>query len=421
MKTSSLIVSSLGNIIEWYDFALFIYLGPIMARLFFPNDNPTVSAIYWLSIFALGFVCRPLGGILLGHFGDRIGRSRVLRFSMILMTIPTLGISLLPTYSQIGIAAPIALISLRLIQGICIGGEYSGIVIYLAEMSVRKHRALITSFAATGANIGLLIGVALTYFVQHYLTEAQLNQFGWRIVFFGGGLLGLIIFYLRIRLLETGSFKKLIDENIITTVPLITTLKKDRRLILKIIGLISFGGSLFYTTFTYLNSYLAQYSTLSPKQITLLQTILIACMLFLVPFFGWLCDRIGRKNMYKILCAVSLLLLWNIFHFFHGQHYFLILAGLMALTIISSMEQATTLVTVVEMVPPQTRYTTIALAYNVGYILFGGMTPLILSLSINLTHFSYMPALYLMVTTLLTLTIAVLFLKPSPDQLDGIY
>ena len=414
MNKQSIIASSMGNSIEWYDFALFIYLGPVMAQLFFPAHNPAVSTLSWLCVFALGFICRPLGGILLGHFGDRVGRSHVLRYSIGLIALPTLLISFLPTYSQIGIIAPIVLVLLRLIQGICIGGEYAGIMIYLAEMSPRKHRALITSFAATGANLGLLIGISLAYCLQHYLNDLAFHQYGWRIAFFVGGVLGFIILILRARILETASFSELIEKNLLVKIPFMTCLKKDFYLIFKIIGLISFGGVLFYTTFTYINYYLLEYTHLSLKHITLLQTVMIALMLFLVPFFGWLCDKLGQKAMYIIFCSISILIINTIFHTIQQHNYGDIVVALVILTILSSMEQATTLIAVIEMVPKPTRYTTIALAYNLGFILFGGITPLIMSFLIKILATIYAPSFYLMVTALLTLLIAILFVKKTP-------
>lgn len=414
LNKKSIIASSMGNIIEWYDFALFIYLGPVMSRVFFPAKDPAVSTLSWFCVFALGFICRPLGGILLGHFGDRIGRSRVLRFSIGLIALPTLLISFLPTYAQIGIFAPIALVLLRLIQGICIGGEYAGIIIYLAEISSREHRAFITSFAATGANVGLLIGIILAYLIQHSLNELELNQYGWRIAFFIGGVFGLIILKFRSQILETASFNELIEKNLLVKTPLITCLQNDRYLILKIIGLSSMGATLFYTTFTYLNYYLLEYTHLSLEHITLLQTIMIFLMLFLVPFFGWLADKLGRKNMYVIICSMILLLINSVFHIVLNGNFFYVLVGLIILTIFSSMEQATTLVTVVEMVPKQTRYTTIALAYNIGFILFGGLTPLAMNFLIKITHSIYAPTVYLSATAVLTLMVAIIFLKKTP-------
>jgi len=413
MKKKSIIASSLGNIVEWYDFALFIYLSPVFANLFFPSKNPHAAMIAVYGIFALGFICRPIGGIILGHFGDRYGRSKTLRVTLLFITAPTLLISILPTYAQVGIWAPVGLIFLRLIQGISIGGEYSGIVIYLAELAPKKHRAFITSFAATGANIGLLLGIGCISLVTHFLSNTQLNQFGWRLAFIIGSLFGFIVLYLRNHFLETPDFIALKKDNMIAKIPLFITLKKDYHLILKIIGLISLGGSLFYITFSYLNTYLIQYAHMTFKAANNLQMFFVASMLLLVPLAGLLCDKIGRKHMYFIICASLLITAVPCFEFFRTGHIALIILGISLLTLISSMEQATTLVTFVEIVPLKARYTTISLASNIGYTVFGGITPLIVTLLIQISHNKIAPAFYLMVTAIVTLSVVLVVLKKN--------
>lgn len=411
MNIRSFLASSLGNTVEWYDFALFIYLGPVFEQVFFPTHDPAIATISLFATFAIGFICRPIGGIIFGHLGDRIGRSRTLLLSILLITIPTLLVCILPTYSQVGIWSPISLVVVRIIQGICIGGEYSGIIIYLAESAPYNHRALLTSSAATGANMGFLLGLGIATTVEYWLSTEQLHQFGWRVAFLVGALFGMFILHLRKYISETPEFKQLKMKHLIVKVPLIPAITENYLFIVKIIGLVAFGSVLYYTTFTYLIAYLQQVSQLTYQQITTLQTIFVTSMLFLVPLFGILCDKIGRKKMYLLLCGFGLLLSWFVFNLFHSQSYMLILIGLAILTIISSMEQATTLVSVVEMVPLKVRYTTLALAYNIANMLFGGLTPLLLIALIDYTHNTFAPAYYLMAMALLTLLAASVSLK----------
>src|SRR3990167_3398169 len=407
MKYHNLIASSIGNILEWYDFALFTYCGTLFSDLVFPTHNHTTALIALFSVFALGFVCRPLGAIFFGHLGDRIGRSTALRWSVILISIPTFLMSLLPTYHQVGIISPILLVIIRLIQGMCIGGEYSGTIIYLAETAPTKNKAFFTSFAATGANAGLFVGVGMTAILEHVLTKAQLHDFGWRIAFFIGGLLGLLIFYLRRFLIETPGFIALVRAKKTAKIPLFTACKEDLLIMAKIIAIVSFGATLFYITFTYLAFYLSQFSHCTFKEVTYFQTIFIGGMFLLVPLSGLLCDTIVKKKMYYFLCGIGLFSSVIVFYFFRNGGEFSILAGISLLTIISSMEQATTLITVAELVPIKVRYTSLAIAYNIGNMMFGGFTPLFLTSLIHISHNDYMPAFYLMITAPLTLIVII--------------
>ena len=201
------------------------------------------------------------------------------------------------------------------------------------------------------------------------------------------------------------------NNKLIAKIPLLITLKEDYPLILKIIGLISLGGSLFYITFSYLNNYLIQYSHVTFREINHLQTLFVGSMLFLVPLAGLLCDKIGRKNMYLIICISMLITALPSFEFFRSENMTLIILGISLLTIISSMEQATTLVSFVEIVPLKARYTTVSLASNIGYTLFGGITPLILTAIIHISHNTIAPAFYLIMTSLITLSVALLVFR----------
>lgn len=403
MSQRSMIATGLGNIVEWYDFALFIYVSPIFATLFFPSADPSISFLASFGVFALGFICRPLGGILFGHFGDKRGRSKILRLSTLLITLPSLLISILPTYETIGIWAPALLIFLRLAQGIFIGGQYAGTAIYLAELAPQKKEALFTSIAPTGANLGLLLGIALVSVIAHILTPAEMASFGWRLCFLMGGLFSLLIFYWRRSFIETPAFLGVKGTGRVIKKPLMHVLKYYPRLMIHIICLVSFGACLFYTLFAYMSTYLIQYSTLSFQKITSIQTLLIVSMLILVPLFSLLCDKIGRRHMYFIFCGLGIISSYPAFILFQGGALILIISMLLWLTLISSMEQATTLITLVEITPPEIRYTILALASNIGYILFGGLTPLVLSGAIHLTHNHLMPAFYLMATACLSL------------------
>jgi MHS family proline/betaine transporter-like MFS transporter len=302
----------------------------------------------------------------------------------------------------------------RLIQGICIGGEYSGTMIYLAETAPTDKKAFFTSFSATGANAGFFLGIGMTALLEHFLTKNQMQFFGWRIAFLIGGLLAIVIIYLRRFLTETPIFDNLKNEKRISNNPLKDSLKNDYLLIFKIIAIVSFGATLYYITFTYLSAYLVQYNHFKLHNITTIETFLIGSMFILVPIFSLICDRFGKKIMYYIFCTLAIIASYFIFYYFQFGSKNSVLFGLAFLTILSSMEQATTLITVVELLPVSVRYTSLAIGYIFGNALFGGLTPFLITEFTKITNNAYIPAFYLITTAILTIT-TVYFSKLSPE------
>jgi MHS family proline/betaine transporter-like MFS transporter len=193
VRIRSILSSSVGNILEWYDFGLFAIYSSVFSELFFPNNNPETAIIATLTIFAIGFLCRPIGAILFGIMGDTKGRVKTLRFSILMISLPTLLIGCLPTYATIGIAAPIGLMLIRIWQGISIGGEYSGNIIYLAESAPDKYRATITSLASTGANAGILLATVVGAISHYFFSDATFKEWGWRLPYLLSGILGLLL------------------------------------------------------------------------------------------------------------------------------------------------------------------------------------------------------------------------------------
>jgi MHS family proline/betaine transporter-like MFS transporter len=416
MNIRSILAGSFGNILEWYDFGLFIYLSPIFGQLFFPNDDKQAASLAIFGLFAVGFLCRPIGAIILGHFGDRVGRSKTLRASIVLITLPTFLVGLLPTYSQVGLWAPIGLVFLRLLQGICIGGEYSGVMIYLAELAPVKQRAFYTSFAATGANCGFLLATLLAWLATLLFSPEQLMQYGWRIPFLLGSLIGLGVLYLRSQFSETNPFLSLVKSKKIERLPIKVALQEAPLMMLRIVGMICLGAVLYYATFTYLNTYLEQHSHLSMQFVLRLQTLLLCLMLVLVPIAGKLCDRIGRKKMYYLFGIGLIFTAVFCFKLFQSDNIFWISLAFLWLTVLSSMEQATTLVAVVESVPLKARYTIISLGYNIGYMIFGGMTPILLSSLYNVFHHSLLAGFYLMAVAIITVVVVWLTLPETKGK-----
>jgi MHS family proline/betaine transporter-like MFS transporter len=204
-----ILISSLGNTIEWFDFGLFIFMAPIIGAKFFPQASAEGSTIEALMVFAAGFLCRPLGGVFFGYFGDTRGRPKTLRISILIITISTFLVGVISSYEVIGLTTPLLFILLRLIQGVSIGGEYSGIMIYLAESEPLNKRGFNTSFAAIGANLGFLLATVTLMLLHLFFSEEAITDWAWRLPFLLIGLLGSIIIYYRFKLSETPVYSQL--------------------------------------------------------------------------------------------------------------------------------------------------------------------------------------------------------------------
>lgn len=223
---ASIASSSLGNVLEWYDFGLFTIFSSLFSRLFFPAENPKLAILATISIFSIGFFCRPIGALLFGYLGDRYGRVLTLRLSILMIAIPTIFVGCLPTYQQIGILAPLLLVLVRMWQGISIGGEYSGNLIYLAESAPRNYRATFTSFASMGSNLGILLATLVGALTTLFFSESFLESWGWRIPYLLSGLICLLVYMFRLRLIETNVFKHLKEEKLTPRHRLKPSLKK---------------------------------------------------------------------------------------------------------------------------------------------------------------------------------------------------
>ncbi len=404
---------SIGNLLEWYDFGLFSTFSPLFAKLFFPEMDHRAAMLRVFGIFAVGFLCRPLGAILFGHLGDRIGRIRTLRISILAIGIPTLLIACIPTYQSIGIYASIFLLLLRVFQGISLGGEFTGIIIYLTETSPLKNRAFSASFAGTAANLGILCGMGVVYVLTNILPIEKYELFGWRIAFLIGGVLSVWVVYVRLSLVETPIFKTLLSEKKILKLPLKQAFKKMPLRMLKIMGLIVFGSIFYYTCYGYFQEYWVDVLHFSAQKGLTIQMIALISMLFLVPLGGMLCDKLGRRKSFIWLTGSALLLSLPCFYLFQTGWMMGLIVGMSVLTLISSMEQGTTSVTVVEQVPPEFRYSALSLSYNVTQALFGGTAPLVSAYLIFHTENPTMPVYYLMAAALVTLVVVLFTLKET--------
>ncbi|PLR47926.1 MFS transporter [Chimaeribacter arupi] len=391
-KTLSL--AALGGALEFYDFIIFVYFAAVIGDLFFPAQMPEwLRLVQTFGIFAAGYLARPLGGIIMAHFGDKAGRKKMFSLSILLMALPTLAMGLLPTYASIGIAAPLLLLLLRMLQGAAIGGEVPGAWVFVAEHVPDRRTGFACGTLTAGLTAGILLGSLVAALLNTWLTPQALVQGGWRIPFFLGGLFGLGAMYLRRWLKETPVFTEMQQRKTLAQqLPLKTVLTAHKRglvISMLVTWLLSAGiVVVILMTPTYLQKQLGVPAALA-LQANCLATValLVGCVVS-----GALADRIGGG---KTLIGGSLLLGGGCWAFYH-------LASADAPTLFAAYTLAGFSVGVVGAVPyvmvrafpAAVRFTGISFSYNVAYAIFGGLTPICVTLLMTLTPMA--PAYYVL-------------------------
>lgn len=372
-RIKAIIGGSIGNLVEWYDWYAYAAFAIYFSNSFFPDSDLNAQLMNTAGIFAVGFLMRPIGGWMFGSIADKIGRKRAMTLSVLLMSFGSLLIALTPTYKTIGILAPALLLIARLLQGLSVGGEYGVSATYLSEMATEDRRGFYSSFQYVTLIGGQLIALGIQLILQKLLlTEAQLEDWGWRIPFVIGAILSVIALYLRANLHETEAFenKKEINDKKKGS---ISELLKHPKALLTVVGL-TLGGTLaFYTYTTYMQKFLINTVHLTKEQSTLISFVSLFIFACLQPVFGGLSDRIGRRPLllgFGILgtvCTVPLLTalshttsMWTAF--------FLIMA---ALIIVSGYTSINAIVKA-ELFPSEVRALGVGLPYALTVAIFGG-------------------------------------------------
>jgi len=374
-RVRAAIVGSIGNLVEWYDFYAYAAFALYFAAAFFPGDDPVVQQLNAAIVFAFGFIVRPLGGWFFGYVADRHGRRRALMGSVLLMCVGSLMIAVMPTYASIGVAAPVLLGVVRMLQGLSLGGEYGTSATYLTEIADAEHRGFYSSFQYVTLIGGQLCAVLVLLVLQHsVLTDADLRAWGWRIPFAIGAMLSIVAWLMRRSLPETNDF--LIVKSQKTgqrPSPSLRTLMQHPREVLLVLGLTMGGTTAFYTYTTYMQKFLRLSAGLTDRQTTLITASSLVFALCLQPLYGALSDRIGRKpiliwfGVMGTACTIPLLDALQATKS-AGVAFLLIAAAWMIVSGYTSINA----VVKAELFPTHVRALGVGLPYAVAVSVFGG-------------------------------------------------
>ena len=397
-----------GNVMEWYDFAVYGFFASVIGHQFFPSDNSTVSLIAAFGAFAAGFLVRPLGGLLFGRIGDLVGRSRALTLSVLTMAIPTVLIGLLPTHQSLGLAAPILLVSLRIIQGLSVGGEYTSSLVFLVENAPQNRRAFNAIWGVWGATAGILLGSGVGALLTNVLSAPQVASWGWRLPFLVGAFVAGTGYLVR---RSIHSDKPSGDSQS----PVLDSFGKHRPSVVRVALLnIGFGVS-FYAAFVYAVTYIKVIDNLPEKVAFNLNTLSMSLLLFILPVGAWLTDHFGRRPLLIIGATILTFGAIPLFHLIHTTDPRIIFLGEMGFAIAIGIVAGGVVTASVELIPAAVRCTGLAFAYNASIGWFGGTTPLIAAWLINITGNPIMPAYWIALAGGITLLTAI-FLIPETSR-----
>ncbi|SHK04125.1 MFS transporter [Aureimonas altamirensis] len=370
--------SVIGATIEWYDFFLYgIVAGIVFNQLYFPADDPVVSTLLAYTTFAIGFVARPVGGLIFGHYGDKLGRKSMLVITLMIMGVATVLIGLLPTYEQIGIAAPILLLLLRILQGIGIGGEWGGAVLMAYEYAPENRRGFFASIPQIGLALGLCLASGVTA-VMSLLPEEQFMAWGWRVGFLASVLLVLVGMYIRLKVAETPEFAKVKETKKDVALPFMVMLRKYPKNIILGMGVRYIDGVFFNIFAVFSIVYLSKYVDVPRTTALVLVTISAAVMIFTIPYFGSLSDRWGRPKTYAIGSLLLALCAYPAFWLMASGSLPLIAIGIIVpFGIVYAMCYGPEAALFSDLFDAEVRYTGISFVYQFSGIFASGITPII--------------------------------------------
>lgn len=418
----AVVASTIGTTIEWYDFFLYgTAAGLIFPQLFFPDSDPFVGQILAFGTFTVGFIARPLGGIVFGYLGDRVGRKSTLVATLLLMGISTVLIGLVPTYDSIGVAAPLLLAALRFVQGIGVGGEWGGAVLVALEFGHRGRRGFFASWPQAGVPLGLLLSTGVVALFERLLSQADFLAWGWRVPFLLSGLLIVVGLVIRARLTETPLFAELKESKKLSEAPLTETLRHHWREVLLAAGCRLAENSCFYLFTVYILAYGKEVLQVDAAVLLLAVNLAAVAEVFAIPLYGFLSDRTSRKGAYVAGCLFLIVVAGPYYALLNTREpFWIILATVTAMVGGHAPLYSVQASLIPELFGTRLRYTGASIGYQLASPIAGGLSPIIAA---SLVHFFpdqyLMLALYIAVISVISLGCVLLLAETSRKDISA--
>ncbi|MGI5518046.1 MFS transporter [Streptomyces sp. CA-106131] len=400
----------IGHFVEWYDYGVYAYVATTLAAVFFHSSDPTAALLAVFATFAVAFFARPVGGLFFGSIGDRIGRQRCLAAVVVLMSLSTFVMGVLPTFAQVGALAPALLLIARLLQGFSAGGEIAGASSFINEYAPRNRRGMLSSLLPAASATGLLLGATLMTILTANLSKDGMNSWGWRVPFLVALPLGIVGLYLRLKIEDTPMFRALVTAAEADPTPLRSSVTKQFKWIAVAFGATLTYGVGFYTVMSYMPTYLKQVTHFGTGQMFAITSAVLLAHIIALPLCGSLSDRIGRK---PVLLAASLALVVVTYPAFlliaKGSNLLAAVVGGAIMGALIAASAAPLFAFMSEMFPTRLRTSSVSIGYNASVMLFGGTAPFISTFLIDRTGSHVAPSFYLVAAAagaVLTLVLA---------------
>lgn len=411
-----ILAGGVGSAMEWFDFGVYAYLAPTLGKVFFPASDPVAALLSSFAVFSVGYFMRPVGGVLLGRVGDRLGRRAMLMLSVVSIGVASALIGVLPTYAQVGLWAPIALVMLRCVQGISVGGEYTGAMAYTAECAAPNRRGLVSSSANVGTVAGLLASSGAVALLQANMSEGQIEAWGWRLPFLGSVAVAAIGLLLRTRMPESEAFEVTQRRKQMESVW--RTVATHWATMLRIIAVVVACSVVFYVAFVYMPDRLSQAHTELASRANTVTSVLLASQAVWIVLGGWLSDRFGRRRIALLFTALLIASVPITFPLglMHETLSGLVVAQALlgvSVGVLTGVQGAM----VAEMAPADSRCVVYGLSYSVGIAVFAGTTPMLCEWMVGRMGWLHGPALYTLVAALVSL---VVLARLKPAQLASL-
>ena len=417
-RRRALAAAGAGTFVEYFDYASYGYLATVIAKVFFPTADPVAGLLQTFLLFAASFAIRPVGGLFWGYFGDRFGRTRALTLTIIGIGLATTLIGFLPGFATAGYWAPLLLVLLRLSQGFCTAGEYSGAAVLLGEFAPPGRRGRYVSIVPISSAIGFLVASALASALHATLTTAEMIEWGWRLPFIIGGVITFFGLLMRRGLKESPAFEKISKENGIVSTPVRTLFRNHFPTLARLFCIMGVNGGGYYMVLVYMATYLEVEMKLSPFQAAAVISMSLAVYVPLLLAFAILSDRIGRRAMLLTSSLLFLFCSYPAFALLEPGNVYTAFAIQLFLVAAFALNDSTFAAYFVESVPAATRFSGFALPFNIGVAVFSGTTPLLSTWLIEQTGNKFAPAFIMMGVAAISLPALWRAQKTAADQSD---
>jgi MHS family proline/betaine transporter-like MFS transporter len=394
-----------GNIMEFFDFIIYAYLSKYIAINFFPHNNQFISKLLMFSVFSSGYLARPIGAVIFGYIGDKFGRKIALVQSIIIITLATTCIGLLPTYNSINLLAPVLLVVCRLVQGFAVSGEQSGVAVYLSENFGVHKNGFIGSLVLSSSYFGVLLGSLVCFVVSFCLSEQSMNSFGWRIPFLLSMILGVLSLVLRINGKESLEFKVAKNHNKLSEHPVYDTFSKQWKDVTLMILLVMSLSVPIYMYTIYLPNYLVDVVGIDFKKSLFLSTISLCFISGLVPVIGKISDQVGNEKTLLMGLIVGLLIGCPIFSLLSSGQSLCIILGQFFFGVMVSFIAAPMLGVLLKVFPVHRRYTGVSFVFNTSMAIFGSTVPIVCISLIEFSGNKVFPGVYLSLSSMVGIVI----------------